>query len=228
MTIRICVSFIPKNVDEALKLVKKAEKYKPDFIEVRLDQITERERLAEIPSSTDTPLIATNRSVECGGGFRGSEGERINVLRKAAYAGFNYVDIEVSTPNLKDFISELRSKEAKAIVSFHDFAGTPNCDELNKILEFQLESGAEICKIVTTAKKLEDNLTLMSFLNQVSKKAKIVCFAMGDLGKISRLLSPLFGGFFTIASLEKGGETAPGQLTIQELKTAYQALGVYE
>lgn len=227
MTIRICVSFIPKNIDEALKLIKKAEKYKPDFIEVRLDQITEMERLAEIPSSTDIPLIATNRSVECGGRFRGSEEERINVLRKAARAGFNYVDIEVSTPDLKELTRELRSKGVKTIVSFHDFVGTPDYDELNKILEFQLESGAEICKIVTTAKKLEDNLILMNFLNQVSKKAKIICFAMGDLGKISRLLSPLFGGFFTIASLEKRGETAPGQLTIQELKTAYQALGVY-
>jgi 3-dehydroquinate dehydratase len=48
---------------------------------------------------------------------------------------------------------------------------------------------------------------------------------MGPLGKPSRLLAPLFGGFFTIASLERGGETAPGQMTIQELQNAYKALG---
>jgi 3-dehydroquinate dehydratase len=49
---------------------------------------------------------------------------------------------------------------------------------------------------------------------------------MGELGKPSRLLSPLFGAFFTIASFERGKETASGQLTIQEMKTAYQALGL--
>jgi 3-dehydroquinate dehydratase len=48
---------------------------------------------------------------------------------------------------------------------------------------------------------------------------------MGELGKVSRLLSPLFGGFFTFASLERGNETASGQMTIQEMKAAYELLG---
>jgi 3-dehydroquinate dehydratase len=49
---------------------------------------------------------------------------------------------------------------------------------------------------------------------------------MGELGKPSRFLSPIFGAFFTIASFERGKETASGQLTIQEMKTAYHALGL--
>jgi 3-dehydroquinate dehydratase len=48
---------------------------------------------------------------------------------------------------------------------------------------------------------------------------------MGELGKVSRLLSPLFGGFFTFASLEQGSETASGQMTIQEIKATYELLG---
>jgi 3-dehydroquinate dehydratase len=49
---------------------------------------------------------------------------------------------------------------------------------------------------------------------------------MGELGKTSRLLSPLFGGFFTFASLERGKETAAGQLTVQEMKAVYETLGI--
>jgi 3-dehydroquinate dehydratase len=49
---------------------------------------------------------------------------------------------------------------------------------------------------------------------------------MGELGKISRLLSPLFGGFFTFAALEHGSETAVGQMTIQEMKAAYKLLEI--
>jgi 3-dehydroquinate dehydratase len=49
---------------------------------------------------------------------------------------------------------------------------------------------------------------------------------MGELGRVSRLLSPLFGGFFTFASLELGSETAAGQMTIQEMRAAYELLGL--
>jgi len=82
-----------------------------------------------------------------------------------------------------------------------------------------------VCKIVTTAKQVEDNLTTLNFMSTASSKTKLVCFCMGELGKISRLLSPLFGGFFTFASLERGSETASGQITIQEMKASYELLG---
>ncbi|MEM3055154.1 MAG: type I 3-dehydroquinate dehydratase, partial [Candidatus Bathyarchaeia archaeon] len=125
----------------------------------------------------------------------------------------------------REFVEELRQLNVKPIISFHDFNETPSPQKMKEVLECEVAEGADICKIVTTAKKVDDNLTVLNFLHKASRKAKLVCFAMGPLGKPSRLLSPLFGGFFTIASLEHGGETAPGQMTIQELRTAYQALG---
>ncbi|MBC7129608.1 type I 3-dehydroquinate dehydratase [Candidatus Bathyarchaeota archaeon] len=226
MTAAICISFIPKTVNDALQLIEEAEKYDPNFIEVRLDRIKETKRLCEIAASAKTPLIATNRSTSCGGFFQGKEEERLKILFEAANSGFKYVDIEVEATNLRKIVNSLRQIGVKPIISFHDFEETPHIGKLKTVFKTQIENEAEICKIVTTAKTMEDNLTLMKFLSQVSKKAKVVCFAMGPLGTISRFLSPLFGGFFTIASLKKGEETAPGQLTIQELKTAYKALGV--
>ena len=83
-----------------------------------------------------------------------------------------------------------------------------------------------MCKIVTTTNQVEDNLTLLNFTSTACSKAKVVCFAMGELGKISRLLSPVFGGFFTFASLEHGSETAAGQMTIKEMRAAYELLGL--
>jgi 3-dehydroquinate dehydratase type I len=111
-------------------------------------------------------------------------------------------------------------------VSFHDFAKTLSLSELNSVLEREIASGAGICKIVTTAKRIEDNLTVLNFTSAACSRAKVVCFAMGELGKVSRLLSPLFGGYFTFASLERGSETATGQMTIQEMKATYKLLGL--
>ncbi|MEM2937204.1 MAG: type I 3-dehydroquinate dehydratase [Candidatus Bathyarchaeia archaeon] len=226
MTIQVCVSILPWTVNEALNLIEKAEKHKPDFIEVRLDRLKEHSKLADIAECTKIPLIATNRPVDCGGEFSGSETERQQTLLNAAKKGFEYVDIELSAVGLKNIVENLRQINVKPIISFHDFKETPGISKLQGILKDQIKNGAEVCKIVTTAKVIEDNLTLLNFLSSVSKSSKVVCFAMGTLGKLSRLLSPLFGGFFTMASLERGGETAPGQMTILELRAVYRALGV--
>ncbi len=44
---------------------------------------------------------------------------------------------------------------------------------------------------------------------------------MGEYGHISRILTRKFGGLLTFASLRKGKESAPGQLTIDELSSIY-------
>ena len=226
MTTKICISVPPQTVAEALDLVEKAENQHADFIEVRLDSLKKHNQLADIAHCSNTPLIATNRSTKCQGKFLGSETEREKILMNAARNNFEYVDVELSTPKLKNIISNLREMGAKPIISFHDFNETPSSSQLNKILKKQVASGADVCKIVTTARFVEDNLTMLDFVSKASKNARIVCFAMGEIGKPSRILSPVFGAFFTIASLEKGRKTAQGQLTIQEMRSAYEALGL--
>ena len=74
---------------------------------------------------------------------------------------------------------------------------------------------------MTTAKKVEDNLPILNFISANSSKTKLVCFCMGEHGKISRLLSPIFGAYFTFASFDKNSETAAGQMSIEEMKSAY-------
>lgn len=224
MTIKICVSVPPQTVTEALDLVEKAENQHADFIEVRLDSLKKHNQLADIANCSNTPLIATNRSTKCQGKFLGSETERKKILTDAARKGFEYVDIELSTPKLKNIVSNVCEMGAKPIVSFHDFNETPSLSQLNKILKKEIASGADVCKIVTTARFVEDNLTVLDFVSKTCKNARIVCFAMGDLGKTSRLLSPVFGAFFTIASLESERKTAQGQLTIKEMRSVYEAL----
>ena len=212
------MSILPKTLPEALRLIEKAEAAHADLIEVRLDSIEKRGELADLSAHGNTPKIATDRSSR-------TETEQRQTLLSAAKSGFEYVDAELSTPRLKDLVKEVKALGAKSIVSFHKFDGSLGISELNSVLEKEISSGAEVCKIVPTAKRIEDNLTTLNFISTASSKAKLVCFCMGELGKVSRLLSPLFGGFFTFASLELGNETASGQMTIQEMKAAYELLG---
>jgi 3-dehydroquinate dehydratase-1 len=226
LTIRVCVSVPPKTVDEAFELIRKAEAQHADLIEVRLDSLTAHDRIAEIPACSKTPLIATNKSTEQHGKFSGTETERQKILVDAAKTGFTYVDVDLGTPNQTELISSLHAAGAKVIVSFHDFEQTPTVAQLNNVLDEEVALGADVCKIITTARTVKDNLITLNFVSEASKKVKLVCFAMGDLGKQSRLVSPVFGTFFTFASLDEKRKTAKGQLTIQEMNSAYEALGL--
>ncbi len=226
MTIKVCVSVPPTTITEAFDLIEKAETYLADLIEIRLDSLKKHDSLADLARSSKTPLIATNKSTANHGKFTGSEDKRQKILLDAARNGFEYVDADLSIPNMQELIASLKELGAKPIVSFHDFEQTPALSQLNKVLEEEIEAGAEVYKIVTTARRVEDNIKILDFVSKASKKAKIVCFAMGELGKPSRLLSPVFGAFFTFASLDEKSKTAKGQLTIQEMKSAYEALGL--
>ena len=52
----------------------------------------------------------------------------------------------------------------------------------------------------------------------------IIAFSMGPTGKYSRVIAPLLGGYLTFAVLEAGQESAPGQLTVQELLSIWEIL----
>ena len=223
--IRVCVSIPPKTIDEAFSLIRQAETKNADFIEVRLDYLKIHNRIAEIPPYSNTPLIATYKSNKYGN-FSGNGAKYKKILIEAAKTGFEYVDVDLFTPKKIELINILQKSGSKVIVSFHDFTQTPPKEQLSKILEEEIAIGADVCKIITTARSIRDNLTILDFVLDASKQTKLICFAMADLGKVSRVFSPVWGAFFTFASLDSNKKTAEGQLTIKQMKLVFEALGL--
>ena len=191
-----------------------------DILELRLDLI-ESANLKVLLDSSTLPVIVTNRSKHDGGQFKGSDADRVQSLRDALKSGADYVDIEVSTPReyLQPFLEE--SDSSKVILSYHDFSHTP--EDFNPLYETMCELPGEIVKIVTYARDLSDNLKMFDLLKRAKQeKQKLIGLCMGDLGEISRILSPLYGGFLTFGSLETGQESAPGQIPAKTLKDIYR------
>jgi 3-dehydroquinate dehydratase type I len=106
-------------------------------------------------------------------------------------------------------------------VSSHELNGTPSLEEMKEIVHQQLEAGADVCKVVTTADSFEDNLMTLQLITEFPQ-IRIVSFAMGPLGYVSRILCPLVGGYFTYASIEEGKESASGQITVRDLRKIYE------
>ena len=178
-----------------------------------------------IRDSTDLPLIATNRRKDQGGHSRTSEKDRMAVILDAVEAGFDYADLELNTPDLDELGSRVKALGGSLVISHHDFEGTPSAEELRETMSQMVERGADVCKIIGTAQSPGDNLTYLGLFRS-PREGGLVCFGMGRDGIVSRVLSPLVGGEFTYASSHEGEGSAPGQLTLAEMREIYTLMGV--
>jgi 3-dehydroquinate dehydratase/shikimate dehydrogenase len=195
------------------------------FLEFRLDYLAKPtlglpriKRFLEM--NPGTVVIATCRRAANGGKFRGSIASQLDILSKAVAAGCQLVDIEFQTAS-KIKATQLQKLRTKAalVLSFHDFRGTKKLDEtLEKMLAFP----ADYYKVVSTATTLSDNVTMIKFLAREGDRHSLVGMCMGEQGIISRVLGVRAGSQFTFASIGTGQETAPGQVTAQELRSVYR------
>jgi 3-dehydroquinate dehydratase/shikimate dehydrogenase len=221
---RLCVAVIGS---DALDILQKAEALVRDnpFLEFRLDYLSQP--AAALPKlkhfldlHPEATVIATCRRAVNGGKFRGSAHSQLDILLKAAASGFQLVDLEIqSAKDLKtERFNGLRDKVG-VILSFHDFKSTRKLEEQFAPLR---DFTADFYKVVTTATNLYDNVSMMKFLQANSGKYEMVGLCMGEQGIISRVLGVRAGSVFTFASAAPGEETAPGQVTITELRDTYR------
>ena len=118
-----------------------------------------------------------------------------------------------------------RRGSTKLILSWHDFTGTPETARLEAVLEEMLATEADIVKLVALAREPADNLRLLSLIPRAQAQGKeIIAFCMGPVGKWSRIAAPLLGSFLAFAPFSKAGASAPGQLTVNDMKRLWQML----
>ncbi len=223
---KICVSVMERNVSRVIRSIRLLERYHPDFIEIRLDSMKSPSSFSKMRAATERPLIATNRSRAQGGLFHGTEKTRLETLTEAAQEEFDYIDVELKTKNPRMIVRQMKRQGAKAIVSYHNEKLTPSEEALESVLVTEKRAGADVCKIVGTARTHSDNLRCLRFIEKHARRTKLVCFSMGRIGIPSRILSPILGCYFTFASFHTGRETATGQIPIDELQNLYKELGV--
>jgi 3-dehydroquinate dehydratase type I len=219
----ICVSLAEPTCDALLRRLQQVAA-KADLAEIRLDALTDAESLdfASLVKDRPCPLVFTNISSAEGGLFSGSEEERISLLKKAIFAGADYVDIELRTgPALRDaIVEEVRRTGTRLIISYHDFSCTPAKEKLIEVFDSERRAGADIGKIVTMAEGPHDVLKVLSLhFKAMAEGFPLIAFCMGSLGKMSRLACLALGGYLTYASPARGHEVAPGQIPLDDLRT---------
>lgn len=224
---KLCIAITGGSAEE---MVEKAASSLKDttFIEFRLDYLPKP--AAALPAlkrflsdNGAATAVATCRCKENGGRFDGSSTAELDILLKAAEAGFQLVDIELESIEKlpKNTMQRLRDAGAAVIISFHDFKSTGDLDAVYARMQ---PFAPDFMKVVPTAKSLTDNLKLMHFLERMEDRSNssIVGICMGEPGIISRVLGLRAGSAFTFAAASVGEETAPGQIAARTLIETYR------
>ena len=184
-----------------------------ELVELRLDYIVRNVNLKRLIAEKNCPVIVACRREQDGGIWKGTEQERILLLRSAIFEGVDYVDLE------EDIASDiLRFGKTKRIVSYHNFEETP--ENLREIHDRCCESDPDIVKIVTMAHSPRDNIRALQLIGE--SEIPTVAFCMGEIGIPSRILAGKFGAPFTYTSFHQDRAMAPGQFSYAEMKDVYR------
>jgi 3-dehydroquinate dehydratase/shikimate dehydrogenase len=213
----ICAVIRTETNDEAIAGMQEARRLGADLCELRADYLRDPD-LGRILAAKPLPVLVTVRPAWEGGRFEGSESVRTGLLEDACLHGADYVDVEFRA--YKDF----PRRQAKLVLSYHDFEKAP--EDLEATARKMASLEPFLVKVAVQARGTADLVRLLRL--QTSFPSPIAVIAMGDYGEPLRVLAPKYGGWITYASLRPGLESAPGQLTVEDLVRLYQAKTIDE
>lgn len=214
----ICIIIKGPTFQDAYHQISEASQV-GDLVEIRLDFFThlDFEALKSLQKEFLLPMIFTLRSQNQGGNYTKSEESRLSDIYRLAALNPEYMDLEYNIP--PEFIQQIASQypEIKLILSFHDFIGVP--DNLDAIYHEMQQVPAQLYKLAVTPKNSLETMRLLCWKKSVKKN--LIVIGMGDYGQLTRILGAVVGIPITFAALDHEHQSAPGQLTAEELKEVY-------
>jgi 3-dehydroquinate dehydratase I len=117
-----------------------------------------------------------------------------------------------------------RAAGVPLVLSFHDFAATPETAGLAARFAQARALGADIAKVAVMPRSLGDVHRLLGATLEASGTLGIpvISMAMGPLGAVSRLCGGVFGSALTFAM--GAAASAPGQMPIEDVRAGLDVL----
>jgi 3-dehydroquinate dehydratase/shikimate dehydrogenase len=191
-------------------------------IELRLDWLSDDAEIAKFlkylgTRSTKATLIATCRRREAGGRYKGTIAMQLVHLAEAIRAGCEWYDFEIEASRKcpRELVDVVLS-DGKQLASAHFFSGMPN--SLPRVAAELTARRPDAIKIAAQCDSLAQARTLLDFGR---KRRHVVAIPMGDVALPTRLLALRAKRAFAYAPVENA--TAPGQISLDEMKRVYRA-----
>ncbi|WP_276271168.1 type I 3-dehydroquinate dehydratase [Haloarcula litorea] len=195
-----------------------------DGLELRMDLADEP--LAQLDAyDGELPVLVTNR-VDWEGGEAPDTAERLDALERAVdHDAVTAVDLELAAltgagdHDAGRVADRARARGASIVVSTHDFEATPDRDVIVERLRRACEHG-DVGKFATTAGSPDDVLAMLSATRELDAAGeRVATMCMGEAGRHSRAVAPLYGSRIGYAPVDPEAATAPGQYDLATLRS---------
>jgi len=195
-----------------------------DLVELRLDSVSDPDVAAALDGRR-RPVIVTCRPTWEGGGFKGSEEERKQILSDALAQGAEYVDVEWRA-QFNDLVARTGGK--RIVLSAHDFHAVPI--DLTSRVHAMRSTGAEVVKIAAATTSLSDCIPLLELgSGSGGGERGLVVIGMGPFGFATRVLATRFGSRWTYAGAldDIGQVSAPTLLHGYHFRSISDSTAIY-
>ncbi len=197
-----------------------------DAVEFRMDRATEP--LADLRSyDGDLPVIATNRVASEGGDALDDDARLDDLAAAVRLDGVEAVDVELAAlvgGDGRRVVDAARDHGTAVVVSVHDFDGTPAPGNLRELLDAAADRG-DVGKLAVTAASRGDVLDLLAVTHEFAAAGRqVATMAMGEPGRHSRVVAPLYGSRIGYAPVDSADATAPGQYDLATLARLVESL----
>jgi len=218
---RICAVVAAGTAAQMRKLLRSALRH-TRTVEFRLDWLSsdaERTRFLTWLCNhrpRNATFIATCRRREGGGKFVGGVDRELFWLIQAREAGCQWCDLEIETlRKLPGQSVREYPVPPRVMLSVHDFDRTP---DLPRSVTPPAHGGVDAVKIAAEARSIRDSVRLL----RLARKSKnFVAVPMGEAGLPARILALREGSALAYAPV--AAATAPGQVSLDEMKHLYRA-----
>jgi 3-dehydroquinate dehydratase/shikimate dehydrogenase len=210
---QVIASVFAEQADQVVRAAARAAMVGADWLELRLDRWPAGRDLRPVLQAVRLPVLVACRTPEDGGQFRGTLGERRELLGQALAAGAQGLDLEhweTWTPSVG------RNRLRLFLRSYHNFTGVPK--DLSAIRDKLFLQQGTVAKVAVTAHDLADAAPVLDLLASTDQRARpTVAFAMGRTAWPTRVLACVLGAPYVFGSLGPGEETALGQAPVELL-----------
>lgn len=194
--------------------------WRGDFNASRYDNAAMVEQGKAISAALpEHPLLFTFRSESQGGQDTMTVPQYVSLNKALIEADIlDIVDIEtwIGDAAVLELVACAKEHGVKALISYHNFAGTPSVEWMVNLMTHMIDLGTDIPKVAVMAKDAKDALKLLAATEEVKRlhwDGPMLTMAMGREGSISRLAGEYFGSDITFCSLAKS--SAPGQVDVR-------------
>lgn len=237
MPLKICIPLVFSSETEIVEAMKKNAPYANileiwfgeffssspvdfEYAKNLLQKIKEQQKLLN-----NIPLLFTIKTEKEQGHFAGTHEEKKQLAKMLWEANVEYLDLDYEFD--LEFFEELKTTKmhtkTQLILSAHFFEGTPSFPSLKNRIQLMQNRGADIIKIAAKPNDVRDVVDILRLAENLKRQnIKYIAISMDQMGKITRVLTPLWGGEMMFAPVETNESSASGQIAVEELQLLWK------